>query len=265
MKSAGPGLSVLLLTEDGGAQADEVLRSLVVKLLGHIEPGAVTREHARAWEPASPEARGVARANGWKDPRRRDLVSFRQYIASKLQREHGFVFFHVDGDRPYRERATSENTRKFETMIRRPVRIILEGPLPHRRRRGEPSVPHHSAEVERRLAKLIILVPHYSIEAWLFQNTEHAARHCPGEPSCRHGCAEKLSAWSHDRALLDELPRPKDELCFGDAHNAELAGAGYPLDEVLSAEKSLHDALQALRSCSELAQALQHAMPSWKR
>lgn len=151
MKSAAPGLSVLLLTEDGGSQADEVLRSLVVKLLGCIEPGAVTREHARAWEPASPEAREVARANSWKNPRRRDLVSFRQYIASKLQRERGFVLFHVDGDRPYRERATSENTRKFETMIRKPVRIILEGPPPQRRARAEPPEKRDSTEVEQRL------------------------------------------------------------------------------------------------------------------
>jgi hypothetical protein len=95
-----PRLSVLLLTEDGGAQADDALRSLVVKLLGRIRPGAVTRENARAWEPATPEAREVARANAWKNPRRRDLVGFRQYIASKLRHEHGFVLFHVDGDRP---------------------------------------------------------------------------------------------------------------------------------------------------------------------
>lgn len=264
--TAAPRLSVLLLTEDGGAQADETLRSLVVKLLGRLEPGSVTREDARAWEPASPEARAVTRANGWKDPRRRDLVSFRQYIASKLRRAHGFVFFHVDGDRPYRERDTSENLRKFDVVIRKPVRIILEGPPPQRRARAKPPrADRGSTQVDRQLAKLIVLMPFYSVEAWLFQNTEQASRHCPGTPICRHGCREKLMAWRRDRAVLDELPKPKHELCFGDAHNADLAGAGYPLDEVLSAEKSLHDALQALGSCAELVEALAHAVPAWKR
>src|SRR5690606_18655802 len=76
-----PRLSVLLLTEDSGAQADETLRTLVVKLLGRIAPGAVTRDDAQTWEPASPEARAVTRGNGWKNPRRPELVRFRQYIA----------------------------------------------------------------------------------------------------------------------------------------------------------------------------------------
>jgi hypothetical protein len=191
-------------------------------------------------------------------------VSFRQYIASKLRRERGFVFFHVDGDRPYRERATSENVRQFEAVIRRPVRIILEAVPRHRRHRATPPEALHSKEIDRRLAKLVLLVPYYSIEAWLFQHTERAARRCPGRPTCRHGCAEKLAAWSADRTLLDEIHKPKDQLCFHDEHNAELAGTGYPLDEVLNAEKSLHDALQALRGCSELMMALDEAMPGWK-
>lgn len=266
MKSLAPPLSVLLLTEDGGAQADEALRSIVVKLLGHIRPGAVTREDARAWEPASPEARAVARANGWKNPRRRDLVSFRQYIAAKLRRERGFVFFHVDGDRPYRERASSENVRKFETMIRKPVRIILESPPPRRRDRpGSSVVSTGPAEIESRLAKLVLLAPFYSIEAWLFQNTEGAARFCPGEPVCRRRCVDKLAAWRHDRGVLDEVDAPKEQLCLGDRYNVELAGGGYPLDEVLQAEKSLHDALRALEGCATLVTALDQSMPRWQR
>jgi hypothetical protein len=257
-----PRLSVLLLTEDGN---DRALRMLMTKLLGRMAPGAVTREDAHTWEPATAEARAVAQANGWKNPRRSDLVSFRQYIATKLVQEHGFVFFHVDGDRAYRDRGESENAQKFESVIRKHVRIILEGPPRQRRPRAKPVTPLEPAVIDRQLGKLILVMPFYSLEAWLFQNTEQAARYCPGAPVCRHGCAEKLAAWSHDRSLLDEMHKPKDELCFGDEHNTELASAGYPLDAVLDAEKSLHVTLKALESCAELVEALQHAVPSWPR
>jgi hypothetical protein len=37
------------------------------------------------------------------------------------------------------------------------------------------------------------------------------------------------------------------------------------LDEVLNAERSLHDALQALTSCPELLAALGQMTPQWKR
>jgi hypothetical protein len=266
VSEAAPRLSVLLLTEDGD---DRALRTLMTKVLGRLVPGAVTREDARAWEPVSPEARAVAQANGWKNPRRRDLVSFRQYIASKLLREHGFVFFHVDGDRSYREHVESphrtENAQKLESMIRKPVRIILEGPPPQRRPRTTPAVLLDPAAIERRLGKLILVMPCYSLEAWLFQNTEEAARHCPGAPVCRHGCADKLAVWSRDRSLLDEVHQPKGELCFGAKHNAELASAGYPLDAVLGAEKSLYATSKALERCPELLAALERAASRWTR
>lgn len=263
MSEVLPRLSVLLLTEDSGAQADETLRTLVVKLLGRIAPGAVTRDDAQTWEPASPEARAVTRGNGWKNPRRPELVRFRQYIAAKLRQEHGFVFFHVDGDRAYRDRLASENLRKLEAMIRHPVRIILEHPPARRRGRRKGAEPRGPMDADQPLTKLVFLVPFYSIEAWLFQNTEQAARLCPGAPKCRLGCADKLARWGENRDVLDEVLEPKLELCFRDRHNAELAAAGFPLDEVLGANKSLHDAWQALKRCTALVTALEQQTPRW--
>jgi hypothetical protein len=172
------------------------------------------------------------RGNGWKNPRRPDLVRFRQYVAAKLRQEHGFVFFHVDGDRAYRDRRASEN---------------------------------HRTDADQPLTKLVFLVPYYSIEAWLFQNTERAARLCPGAPTCRLGCADKLARWRDDRGALDEVLTPKQELCLGNQHNAELAGPGYPLDEVLRANKSLYDTWQALTCCTPLVAALGQQTPRWPR
>jgi len=196
-------------------------------------------------------------------------VRFRQYIASKLTQAHGFVFFHVDGDRAWSDHLESasdtENQQKFDAMIRKPVRIILEGAPPQRRSRTKVATVVDPAAVGRQLRKLVLVMPFYSIEAWLFQNTEQAARHCPGAPACRHGCAEKLAAWRRDRSLLDEVLQPKHELCFGDVHNAELARTGYPLDEVLGAGKSLHATLLAMKECPELIAALEHTAPPWRQ
>jgi hypothetical protein len=258
-------LSVLLLTEDGSPRADEVLRLLLVKLLGHLAPGAVTRDDATWWEPASADARDIVQANSWKNPRRRDRIRFLQYIAAKLTQEQGFVFFHVDGDRAYGERATSENLQKFETLIREPVKIILERPPAQRRERRRLASDSSAGDIRHQLDKLILLMPFYSIETWLFQNTDVASRLCPGTPRCRHGCAEKLAAWRRERGALDEVIRPKLELCLGARHNIALVKERYPLDEVLEAKKSLHDALDALRSCSALVRVLGERMPHWQR
>lgn len=256
-------LSVLLLTEDGGASADETLRVLMVKLLGHLAPGVVTRDDSRWWEPASAEARDVVRANGWKNPRRVDRVRFLQYVAAKLRQAHGFVFFHVDGDRVYQRRAESENLRMFEVLIRQGVRTILQAPPARRRGRRGSSV--EEVDVDQRLAKLVLLMPFYSIEAWLFQNTDVATRLCPGPPQCRRGCAQKLASWCLDRGTLDEISKPKEELCFGARHNATLAGAGFPLGEVLEAHKSLYDAVGRLEACTPLVRTLEQMTPSWQR
>ncbi|MEM9458062.1 MAG: hypothetical protein AAGF11_28050 [Myxococcota bacterium] len=256
-------LSALLLTEDGGVSADETLRVFMVKLLGHLAPGAVTRDDTRWWEPASVEARDVVRADGWKDPRRVDRVRFLQYVAAKLRQTHGFVFFHVDGDRVYRRRAESENLHKFEALIRAGVRTILKAPPARRRGRRRSSV--EEVDAEQLLAKLVLLMPFYSIEAWLFQNTEVATRLCPGPPRCRRGCAKKLARWRLDRGALDEISKPKEELCFGARHNVALAGAGFPLDEILRANKSLRDAVEDLEACASLVRTLEQMMPSWQR
>lgn len=265
MVSMNPQLSILLLTEDSGAQAYHALRVFMAKLLNHIMPGVVTRDDTRFWELASPEARSMMRNNGWKAPTRPDLVRFRQYLATKLRQKYGFVFLHIDGDRIYSERAESENMQKFDSMIRQPVRIILGGAVSRRPGATKSLTETEPNAVGRQLAKLVLIAPFYSIEAWYYQNGSRALGFCPGPPACRRGCAAKLAVWQTDRGLLDEVWKPKNELCFGDRHNAELADAQYPLALVLNAGRSLSDTMKALRVCAELVEALERAKPSWQR
>lgn len=254
MSAASTRLSILLLTEDSAKQAHHVLEAITRKLFRQLDPACDLQPAKVRFEPATEDARQVARANNWKAPAHRHLVAFRQYIATQLVLEHGFVVFHVDGDRVYAQRHTGENVRKFDELIRRPVRVILEGPPPRRRERRSPLPP--AADVEERLAKLFLLAPFYSIESWLYQNIRLAARLCQSNPACLGQCLERLSAWAAERGALDEVNQPKKQLCFKDRHNAELAGAGYPTAEVLAAGKSLHDAFTPMRDCPALVRAL---------
>ena len=105
------------------------------------------------------------------------------------------------------------------------------------------------------IARLFVLHPHYSIEAWLYQNDREALR-ILSETPCSHRCREKVEAWKADRALLDEVEKPKDTTpCLRDRHNLALT-QGFPLDEVLAAEKSLHDAREHLSANVELCAAI---------
>lgn len=237
----------LVLTEDTGEDAFEVPRRFLFMLLNRMAPGRITPDIQRQWEPATPEARKIAGFNAWES-RRQDLASFRRYLASRLSKEDGFVVWHVDADVPYGNRAEfDKKATKFDIRIRQPVRVLLEREL-------------GTEEANRRLEKLLLFVPHYSIEAWCFQHTELAARYC----KCRNDCHAKLASWAAERGQLDEIPQPKQALCLGSKYNAELAGPGYPLQVVLAAEKSLHDTLKLLRDCAPLVAALEQARPAWE-
>ena len=88
-------------------------------------------------------------------------------IATKLGREDGFVLFHIDGDRTWTDRATSENEAKFDKIVVARVRQLLQGR------------PGSTAEdAEARLSRLFPVMPFYSIEAWLYQHTAVAIRLC---------------------------------------------------------------------------------------
>ncbi|QRN97235.1 hypothetical protein JRI60_51250 [Archangium violaceum] len=98
-------------------------------------------------------------------------------------------------------------------------------------------------------------MPFYSIEAWLYQNTREARRLCE-ETGCKQ-CHEKLAGWEQNRASLDEVIRPKGELCFQDTHNAHLASSGFPVREAFAAEASFTHAVEGLLECDELTTALE--------
>lgn len=240
--------SILVLTEDSAQEGHEVIEALCKRMLRQLEPSCQT--HRIRFEPANDQARGAMRGNVWKSTSARDRqrrVDLIRTIATKLCEPNGFVMFHVDGDRVWSERSTAENPAKFAEVIEKAVRALLAAG--HNRKEPMPE-----AEAAKRLKRLRLLVPHYSIEAWLYQHVDAAIRLC--HQHYNGHSVERFEEWRKDHGALDEVGKPKEAVCLGARHNAELAGSGYPADDVYKAGKSWAAAVDSLLDCDELCAAL---------
>ncbi|MGB1275270.1 MAG: hypothetical protein ACPG77_05920 [Nannocystaceae bacterium] len=244
-----PCLSILVLGEDSGKDAPKMLRKLVGTMLRLVEPQVQTQRVR--FSPVDPEAQAALRSNTWKSTKQRDRVHkvrlFRT-VARKLAEQDGFVFWHVDGDTAWSQRVKSENYKKFESLARQGVRGALQSPV-----RGP--VPNE-VQVIRQIKRLICIMPFYSIEAWLFQNTDVVRRLCRKYYQDRG--LEQVLEWENQRSLLDEIIKIKKQsgLPFADKHNLELS-IGFPGEVVEDVGTSFQAVVNELRNCKELVAALE--------
>jgi len=111
-----------------------------------------------------------------------------------------------------------------------------------------------ASSVEDRLRRLLALVPTYSVESWLYQNTREALAICAESHRSAH--AETIRSWEADRGLLDEQSRPKDSYCLGSTHNLRPAFGSFPAAEVHAAKKSFFAAVTAMAQCPPLVAML---------
>jgi hypothetical protein len=232
--------SLLVLTEDGAPTAHATVVTVVKRMLQLLVPDYQT--HRIGFEPKDERAQRAVQGTGWKDETPKHYAELNlalRTIATKLGREDGFVLFHIDGDRTWSRRASSENAAKFEAIVVARVRQLLRG-----RPGGTPE------DAEARLRRLFPVVPFYSIEAWLFQHTEVAVRLCREKYNGRD--VDTFEAWKRDRTALDEVEKPKETVCLASAHNLECAGSGYPAREVFGAGRSYAACVERLRACVEL-------------
>ncbi len=148
------------------------------------------------------------------------------------------MLFHIDGDRTWTERSSSENVGLFQERVVAPVQQILKG------------TKSTSKDAETRLHRLFSIVPFYSIEAWLYQHTDVAIRLC--RERYRGRDLARFKAWARDRAALDDVEKPKNEICLKNLHNLECAGPGYPAQAVFDAGRSYAECVLRLQECAEL-------------
>ena len=248
-------LSVLVLTEDSGAKAFETLRNLAKELLKQVDEYVQTNRIS--FEPVRNElALQALHANLWKStkPRERQKqVELIRTIATQVMLEEGWVLFHFDGDRSWDSRESSENMEKFQKLVCDRVRELVVSKLMEQHL-NDTTPEELETRARARMTRLKSVVPFYSIEAWLFQNTREALRLCQERYGGRD--VEQFEAWAQDRGALDEVLKPKEAVCLGAAHNLDLASNGFPTREVRAVGKSFEATVQSLSQDAELRQAL---------
>jgi hypothetical protein len=245
--------SVLVLTEDAASDGPDTLAALFRHVVRDLD--ANCQAHRIDFEPLqNKEARRVLRGNVWKSTRAQDQSSIRTLRASIVEKllEHpaGFVIFHVDGDTRWSSRGESENEQKFEERIRLPVSTAIKELLSGK----QLSESEQQAQHDEALRRLFVLVPFYSIESWLYQNTRRAMELCDEH----HGGQDRdlFAHWQQHRGELDELLRPKEATCLKAGHNQELARAAFPVAEVYGLSPSFTVAVDRIGACCCLLRIL---------
>jgi hypothetical protein len=257
-----PALSIVILTEDDGKDGRPTVEAVARRMLHLVVPGFGS--HRVHFVPREPREEEAMRGSYWKDkgknPERRTpeererRVRLLRYIARRLSQSETFVLFHVDGDRTWKDRHTSENAAEFDRLVRVALPQVAERGRangPKARTRSASEVPPPPMHVDR----LLLLCPFRSIEAWLYQNVRAAVDICRREHRGAH--VATLQAWEERREEIDELPAPEKTVCLKKDFNLELATNGFPAREAYRVRKSFTESVDRLLGCDALARALE--------
>jgi hypothetical protein len=261
--SEGPALSIVILSEDDGKDGRATVEALGRRMLHLVVPGFGS--HRVHFVPREPREEEAMRGSYWKDrgrnpegrtPEERERrVRLLRYIARRLSQPDTFVLFHVDGDRTWTDRRTSENTAEFDRLVQVTLRQVADSGRangPKAKARAQPDAP---PPPPLRIEHLLLLCPFRSIEAWLYQNLRAAIDICRREHRGAHVAA--LQEWEARREQLDELPAPEKTVCLKKAFNLELATNGFPAREAYEVKKSFAESVDRLLGCDALTRALE--------
>jgi hypothetical protein len=249
--------SIAILTEDSGKDGRATVETLVRRMLHLVVPGFGS--HRVHFVPRDPREEEAMHGNVWKtdgkNPQEHERrVRLLRYIARKLSLPDTFVLFHIDGDRTWGERHTSENTAKFERLVRNALPQVAD--------RGRANGPRTKVRAQTNadppplhLEHLLLICPFRSIEAWLYQNLRAAIDICGHEHRGAH--VIELQAWEGQRGEFDELPAPEEVVCLRKTSNLELGERGFPAREVYEVKKSFAESVDRLRACGALSRALE--------
>lgn len=235
----GNKFSVLLLTEDTGDAAHAVLVAIVQRILFLIEPSLDVKR--LAFSRADQRARAAMGFNCYKSRAPRDHAKkllLAQAIVNHLLGADGpsAVFVHVDGDRKWSDRDephSCENVRKFHDEILSRVRELLAS-------RGKAA----------RLDHVALLVPFWSIESWLFQNTDEALKICAESRPRYDSAISHFERWHAEPHRLDEEAYPKRTICFEAKYNQRLAENRFPARRVRELGLSFADSVSRVERSS---------------
>lgn len=242
----------VIFSEDQHPDAPQVVTAFVKRLLQYVAPTVQTGSSDGTQRPSFvPDIhhKAVMSGNNWREAklrsRRTEIIQLVQAIADYLSTPDTFVIFHTDGDTKWSERHTSEIRGHFELRIVDRVKELLRN--------------SRLSEAEQNLAqaRLLHVVPHYSIEAWLYQNIDRCRHHAP---SHEHGL---LDTWHDNPQLLDEVLKPKEALSIGNRHCHDLATNNFPKQRLLDAAASFVACGEQFKANQQLVEQLDLLTPSY--
>ena len=217
-------LSILVLSEDNGSGGLRTIQNILTRTFYQLAGnGRVPGIH---YPPVSQALNDVCKPSAWPDARRnRDVRALRQTIGNHLRQKNGFCFFHVDGDTRWSERTESTHLSAFDRHIAQPVCTWLRD--------------NNTPDLNRTMSKLFLLMPHYSIEAWVYQNIERALEICHQRNFERD--ASRFRGWREARHAIDEVHQIKDNVSLAARFNADLSER-FPVNNALAAHTSFEAA-----------------------
>lgn len=252
---------VLVISEDSGKQGVATVQRLLKAAVQLVVPGFDSRRLDARPLPKGDISLKAIRGNAWKDrrPTPEKLVLVRT-IANELAQGR-FVVFHVDSDSTWSNRSLSENRQKFHSGVRRLVLETLMAPPPlstSPNSRSNVYRAYSASEAAMLAANLLVMHPCYSIEAWLYHATTELEAQCLAihHDETHHAL---IRSWAADRALLEEVERPKDDAlgtCVRDQCN-ELLAQHFPASKVDAVQKSWHEFVELLRASTALRERLE--------
>ena len=247
MGSDGRSLSpaVLILTEDGSAQAPSAILALANAMCRAICPGLHTPPLKQ--EPLEVSHRKALSGNRWRSDVQRDhraITQLVRLIAAHLKRCDGFVIFHFDGDLPYQRRGEADKPADFDKKVRQRVRFLLE------------SNQNDCEHVEEMMTKLIVFTPFSDMEGWTYYNTRLLLT------ICRQNERAKVESWASDPGQLEEEHCVSRHLTIGKSRNHELAKETFPTRTAIAVGKSFADAAKALSTNRRLMEMLERLSKS---
>lgn len=241
-------ISFLLLTEDTGEHAFATQKALTEKMLHLVAEGCAVRRID--FQPGDEPTRAGMGFNAYISTESRDYrkkIDLAGAIATHLLRDDitAFVLVHIDGDRNWTDRgehplARCSNQEIFVRTIVRPVEAILE-------QEGRPEL----------IERLRYMLPFWSVEAWLYQNSVELAAICAEHAPRHERDANILRDWRSDPACLDSVVRPKaTATTLQDRYNARLARS-LPARKIYDLGLSFAATVDGLKACSVLTTALE--------
>ena len=155
-----------------------------------------------------------------------------------------FIFVHIDGDRRWNERdqhseTLCDNHAIFVQNVLRRVHLLLE-----------------KAGRTEQLARVLPVLPFWSIEAWLYQNSREVHRLCSLHAPRHDRDRPQFKAWEDDPSQLDDTPQPKLKVpTFKDKYNLDLAMT-LPAKKLIALGLSFAGTVERLQTCGPLTAAL---------